>query len=132
RGRRRRVIQGFLWILLGVVVLTIGLNFIFDGPGAPDPRVLIPNVAFVGVIGMALWLNRRDHLNSALAIILTVILGVAVLQVALAGLEGTELILFLLFVPTVLAGLLLDRRALYLVSGIGLATVLVTLYLELT
>lgn len=126
------MIQGFLWILLGIVVLTVGLNLVLDGAGQPDARTLIPNIAFAGVIGLALWLNWREHMNSALAIIFTVILGMALLQVVVAGLEGTELILFLLFVPTVLAGLLLDRRALYLVSGVGLGVVLVTLFLQLT
>src|SRR5699024_7797633 len=48
----------------------------------------------------------------------------------IAGISGNEIVLFMFFTPAVLAGLLLDRRALYLTAGWTLLVVLLAPILE--
>ncbi len=58
--QRSRVVQGFLWILLGVVGVTCVINAFLIGPQSRTVAGLGPNLVFAGLIGTALWLNKRQ------------------------------------------------------------------------
>lgn len=121
--RRRTVVQGFLWILLAVVALVMVVNIFLLGGEAFTVVALVPNLLFCGVIGFALWLNHRDRFRLALGFIIGLILVASSVPLALGAGDNT-VALFMLFIPAVLAGLLLDRRALFLTGGLTLLVVL--------
>lgn len=122
--RRRTVVQGFLWTLLVAVALTMLINAILLGSQAFTVVAFAPNLILCVVIGLALWLNNRDRFRMALGLIIGVILAAASLPLITAGVEDNAITLFILFVPVTLAGLLLDRRALYVTGSTTLLLVL--------
>ena len=132
RRRRRKVIQGFLWSLLAVVLLTIALNAILLGTDALSLEAHASNLLFCAVIVAALLLNRRDRFVAALGIIVALVLYSASYPLLMTGAAGNELSLFLYFIPVVLSGLLLGRRALFAVGTMTILVVLLSAQLKRT
>ena len=128
--RRRVIIQGFLWTLLALVALAILLSFLLSGSSALRMSSLLPNLAFLGVIGVALWLNHRHRFRAALGIVIALTLFFASLAPLLFGVGASAATLFVFFIPVTLAGLLLDRAALRFTSGWSLLVVLGAPFLE--
>ena len=123
KRKRSLVVQRFLWILLFVVAATMLANVVLLGGDAFTLQALVPNLTLAALIVFAISLNRRNHFKAALMLIIGVILVAATIPLFLVGIPGNELILFLFFVPLVLAALLLDRWALYLILVYTLAAV---------
>ena len=115
--QRSDIVQGFLWVLLGIVVTAIVLNVLLLGLAVFNLNALAPNLLFIGLIGLTLWLNRQQQFRTAIGLINAVVLFGAALPLLLVGLPGNEISLLLLFLPLVMAGLLLERRGLYLTAG---------------
>jgi hypothetical protein len=124
RRRRRSVVQGFLWVLLAVIGLTLVLNVALLGRAGLGAQALAPNLLFACVVVAALWFNRRDRFRVALGLVIGLTLLSATAPVWLAGLSGNAVALFLFFVPVVMAGMLLERAWLYATCGWSLAAVL--------
>ena len=132
RRRRRVVVQGFLWTLLGFVVLAMSVNVIaFDVDMSME--ALAPNVLLLAVVGASLWLNRQDRMEQSLGLVIGLTLGGAALPLVMDGLTpSTGIVLFVLFIPVLLAGLLMSRTALRITAGTALAIVLVPTILQAT
>lgn len=130
RQRRRAVVQGFLWTLLGFVLLTIAINTFAFGV-TMTLQALAPNLVLLVVVGLALWLNGQDRMEQALVLVIALTLGAVALPLFVNGVNPTTVIvLFVLFLPVGLAGLLLGRTALRLTTGVALAIVLVPTILQ--
>ena len=128
--RRRAVIQGLLWSLLALVLLTILLNAVLLWPDSFSFAAHWPNLAFCLVIGVALRLNQQNNFQAALGVIISLVLLAAAYPLVSSGVAGNEVSLFLFYIPVVLAGLLLGRKALWGVAGSTLLIVLLTPFLK--
>lgn len=126
------MIQGFLWTLLTVVLLSVLLNVVLMWPNSFSFRAHAPNLAFGVVIGFALWLNHRKMFRQALGIVIALLLGAAAYPLLFSGIAGNEVSLFLFYIPVVLAALLLGRRTLFFVALFAFFVVFLTPYLEAT
>jgi HD-GYP domain-containing protein (c-di-GMP phosphodiesterase class II) len=124
RRRHGRIVGVFLWALLALVVGSIGLRAaVLDWTDRPL-WYLLPNVVFAGVIVLGLALVHRLRIEAAVvAVIAAGLVGVAVTAVE-ARLASGGSATTLLFVPLVLAGLLLGRGALYATAAVSVAIVL--------
>jgi putative nucleotidyltransferase with HDIG domain len=124
RRRHGRIVRGFLWALLALVGASIGLRAaVLDGTDRPL-WYLLPNVVFAGVVAVALALIHRLRIEAAVGtVIVAGLVGVAATAVEPRFASGGSATAAL-FVPLVLAGLLLGRRALYATAGVSMAIVL--------
>jgi hypothetical protein len=132
RRRHGRIVRGFLWALLALVVASIGLRAaVLDGSDRPFWH-LAPNLAFASIVALALSLVQRLRVEAA---VVTVIAG-GLLGVAATAVDGRLAsggsATTLLFVPLVLAGLLLGRRPLYATAAASAAVVLLPSTLRAT
>ena len=123
RRQRGRMVQALLWLLLAVVVGAFALNAALLGREILTAQALIPNLAFAALLLLGLWLNRAGHFRVAVGMIAAVILVAGILGVLLEGLSAGATSLLILFLPLVLAGLLLGRAALMACAGLTLAAV---------
>lgn len=123
------MLQGLLWTVLAVLLLSVLFNVIlFHEPYSASED--IPRLSFALLICIALWLNHRRKFRQAVGTVLAATLGAATYPLLMAGLVGNELWLFLYYVPVVLAGLLLGRRTLFLVGLFTFFILFLTPYLE--
>jgi len=113
--RHSKVVQGFLWALLAVVVAVSLLNVLLLGEASLPG--LAPNLLFAALIGSSLFLNRRGRFRLAVGLLTAIITLIASLAPLATGLTGSGVSLYIFFVPLGLAGFLLDRKALYLTAG---------------
>lgn len=125
RRQRSRMVQGLLWLLLAVVVAAFGVNAALLGSELLALDALLPNLVFVSLLALGLWLNRSGHFSVAVWMIVSVTLLAGVLGVLLGGLAGGAVSLLILFLPLVIAGLLLGRPALVACVVVTLAAVTV-------
>jgi len=125
RRRRQAVVQQTLWTLMAVVGATMVINAFLLGRALFGVQALAPNLFFVGVIGVALWWNGRGRLEHALGLIIGVVLIAVAVPLVVVGVGTGAIALFLVFVPVVMAGLLMSRLALRIVGTISLALILV-------
>ncbi len=105
-AHRRAILQGFLWVFLGIVVATIAGTGIIFGRSGLTWSAMTPNLIFIAVLCTALWLNHLGHFHWALGSIMSLTGLASALPILFLGVEGNEIVLFLFFVPIVLAGLL--------------------------
>ncbi|MFA5550292.1 MAG: HD domain-containing phosphohydrolase [Trueperaceae bacterium] len=123
RRQRGRMVQALLWLLLAVVVGAFALNAALLGREILTAQALVPNLAFALLLLLGLWLNGAGRFRVAVGIIVAVTLVAGVLGVLLEGLAAGTTSLLILFLPLVLAGLLLGRAALVACAGLTLAAV---------
>lgn len=93
---------------------------------------LAPNLLLVAIIGVAMWLNRRHSFQAAVGLIVGLTLVGAIISLFADGVALNTLSHFMFFVPMALAGLLLNRRALYATVTITLTAVLLSPILQTT
>jgi putative nucleotidyltransferase with HDIG domain len=122
RRRHGRIVRGFLWALMVLVVASIGLRAtVLDWTDRPLWYLTV-NVVYASTIAIALVLLQRLRIGAAVAtVIVGGLLGVAATAID-ARLASGGSATTLLFVPLVLAGLLLGRGALY-ATAIGSAAI---------
>jgi putative nucleotidyltransferase with HDIG domain len=123
RRRQGRIVRGFLWGLLALIAVSIAIRAAVLTWTDEPLWYLTPNLALAGVVVVGLGLVRRLQIEAAVATVIAAgLVGVAVTAVdarfAAGGSATTAL-----FVPLVLAGLLLGRRALYLTAAVSMAIV---------
>ncbi len=121
--QRRRVVEAFLWVLLGVVALSLAVMAALLGREALTAQVLVPHVALLGLVVVGLVLNDRHRYEVAVWLLVCVLLLGATLGVFVSQVSGDAGPLLLYFVPLVLAALLLGRRALLVTGAVTLASV---------
>lgn len=126
QAQRSAIVQGFLWILLGILGATFALNAVLLGPDFLTLAALAPNLLFLATLAAALWFNSRHAFRLAVGLVVGITLVAAVIPVLIMGVAGNALALFMFFVPMVLAGLLLNRVALYLTASVTILVVLLT------
>jgi putative nucleotidyltransferase with HDIG domain len=124
RRRRGSIVRVFLWALMALVVGSIGLRAaVLAGTDRPL-WYLTPNVAFAGIVAVALVLVQRLRIEAAVAtVVVGGLLGVAVTAVE-AHLASGGSATSLLFVPLLLAGLLLGRGALMATAAASMSIAL--------
>ncbi len=122
--RQSRVVRGFLWSLFAIVAATLVLTLVLIGPADVAATAIVPNLAFLGVIGVSLGLVHRRQTGLALAVVVVLILLSVTATVTFVGTDVAGTALAILFIPVVLMGLLQGRRALY---ATGLACIGITL-----
>ena len=127
--QRIAVVQRVLWVLLAIAAVT--LVTVAASTRAPwETTAFWVNLVAVPVLGAALWLNHRQRFGVAVATVMVVLVLGGTVPLLLGGLQASPLSLLTLAVPMVLAGLVLDRRALTLVSGWSVGAVVVTTLLQ--
>ncbi len=123
--RRQAVVQQALWVLLAIVGATMVINAFLLGRDALRLQALAPNLVFVGVIALAMRFNGRGLLERALTIIIALVLVAVAIPLVVVGVGTGAIALPLVFVPVVMAGLLMSRVALRVVGVISLLLILV-------
>lgn len=123
RRQRGRMIQVLLWLLLAVVVGAFAINVAVLGREVLTASALVPNLVFALLLGVGLWLNARGRFRLAVGMIVVVTLVSGVWGILLNGLTGGVLSLLVLFLPLMLAGLLLGRAALVVCALLTFAAV---------
>src|SRR5690554_2669881 len=121
RRQRSKIVQMLLWLLLIVVVGAFTLNVALLGRDVLTVDGLVPNLTFVALLALGLWLNHNGQLRVAVWMIVSVTLLAGVMGVLMDGLGAGAMQLLILFLPLVLAGLLLGRSALVACAVITLA-----------
>ena len=126
KRQRSRMVQMLLWLLLILVVGAFALNVVLVGREVLTFEGLVPNLTFAALLVLGLWLNHQGHFRVAVWMIVAVTLLAGVLGVLMDGPAAGALPLLILFLPLVLAGLLLGRSALLVcaivtLAGVGLA-----------
>ena len=119
-----------LWALSGVIVASLVLNVAIAGAAALSWVALAPNTAFLLAVVLAASLNGRGAVRGAVGVVAGLVLLTTTLQLALVGIPGNSIGLFLTFVPVVLTGLVLGRRALLGSVAWVLATVAAAVALQ--
>ncbi len=120
--RHSKVVHGFLVALLGVVLGVTVLSLAFLG--ADTLAELAPNLLFLVMIGLSIYLNRRGRFRLAVGLLTILLTLVASLTPLASGLEGTAVSLYIFFIPLGLAGFLLHRRALFAIAAWSLVVVI--------
>src|SRR5690606_32341415 len=82
--RHSKVVQGFLWALLAVVVAVSLLNVLLLGEASLPG--LAPNLLFAALIGSSLFLNRRGRFRLAVGLLTAIITLIASLAPLATGL----------------------------------------------
>lgn len=128
--QRSSVVALFLWVILGIAVVTMLINAVLLGPELLTFRALAPNLLLVLTVLASLWLNRRGQVLAATLLTIGLVLIAAAIPVLFVGIDGNGISLLLFFIPLVMAGLLLDRLALSLIAGFSMAAVLLAAILS--
>lgn len=132
KRHRQAIVQTALWILLGIILLGTALNAVQLGLDASFISSQWPNLAFLGVLGLALLLNRYGQLKPALWLVVVLLLAASTYTVLTLGTSQSAMSLLIYFVPVVLAGLLMGRFALYFAAGIAITAGFLGEYLAAT
>jgi len=130
KRQRSRLVQGLLWLLLFVMGAAFALNVVLLGRDIFTVNGLLPNLTFIAMLCVGLRLNRSGHFRVAVWMIVLVTLLAGVWGLLQSGVQAGELSLLILFLPLILAGLLLGRAALLACAGVTLAGVIVTPFLH--
>jgi PAS domain S-box-containing protein len=128
--QRIAVVQRVLWVLFAISGVTL-LAIVLGSSGAPWRETPFwVNLIALPVLGAALWLNHRNRFAFAVSIVMVVLVLAGTAPLMLGGLDGSPLSLLILAVPIVLAGLVLTRRALVVVTAWSVGVVALTTALE--
>lgn len=130
--RQHQLLRTVLIVMLGLLGLNLALAALLAGPAIFDLRLLAPSLTAGVGGGVALWLLARRRFYPAGVLATAAFFTGDAWEFIRAGLAGHEISLLMFLVPTILAGLLLERVALYLTVGASLALVLGVHALELT
>ncbi len=128
--QRIAVVQRVLWVLFAIAGVTL-TAIVLGSNGAPwSGTAFWVNLLALPVLGSALWLNNRNRFGIAVSIVMAVLVLGGTVPLLLGGLQASPLSLLTLAVPMVLAGLVLTRRALTLVTVWSVGVVALTTVLQ--
>ena len=123
RDQEQRVVGGFLWALLVLLLASNVVDSLRFGRGYLQPSVVAANLAVVLFILGAVHLNRSGRTRLAVSLAAGLLMLAASALPLTQGLADSAPSLLVFFVPLVTAGLLLDRFALRVTAGWALAVV---------
>ncbi|HET8984149.1 MAG TPA: ATP-binding protein [Trueperaceae bacterium] len=123
-AQRRSSLNGFLWTLLGVLVVAVVVVAVVESPANVIAQSA-GNIILALGIAVALWLNHVHRTRAALTLVIVMVLIGTSLPILAGGLVANERQLTLFFLPLVLAGLTGNRRALYLTVGTTFGVVII-------
>lgn len=128
--QRKDVVQRLLLVLLAIVGSTLALVIYTTGRGLlADPAFWV-NLGVLPVIAVALWYNGRRRLETAVVIVLGLILLAGSVPILLGGLGSNELSILIFAVAIVLAGLVLARRALIFTTAWSVGSIALVTFLD--
>lgn len=116
--------------LLVTVALVVLLAYAIGGPGALSVQGLVSLAGLAALVGVALARLRRGHLSQAVGLVAAGLLLLLALETLEGGIVASSGILLVFMLPVTLAGLLLGRSVLVLVSGVSVLIVLGVRLLE--
>ncbi len=121
RDQQRQVVKGFLWVLFGIVALSVVINAVLLGTEFVAPATLLSNLGLLVLVAGTIALNNIGRMRLAVGVAAGLIMVTASLPPLLVGLESGGIALVLFYIPVVLAGLLISRLALGLTTAWALA-----------
>ena len=128
--QRITVVQRLLWVLLAIACAALLLLLASSGGNAFANPAFIVNLLVIPVIAVALWLIQRDRFEIAVVVVMTILLLAGAAPILLGGLNANPLSILIFAVPIVLAGQVLGRRALALVTAVGVGSIVISSVLE--
>ena len=128
--QRKDVVERLLWVLGAIVVVTLALVINNTRQGLLGEPAFWVNVLVIPAILVALLYNRRRRLEVAVGIVLALVLLAGTVPIVLGGLSANELSGLIFAVAIVLAGLVLERRALIFTTAWGVGAILFVTVLD--
>ena len=120
-------------ILLGfitIIILAALVNILLPGTTIPSQRIILQTIFSLLIIGIPLLLLRRGFFRSSVFVIITILLAIESFAILAANLRSiAETLTFFTF-AILLAGLLINRRALILTFVISTGAVLISVIRE--
>jgi PAS domain S-box-containing protein len=118
-------LQLILATLMAASMFTVLLGIVATGGASLTLRGLLPSVLFISAMGVAIWLLRRGHFKSALGIVVTGVMLSLTNSLLSAGLGNNRELLLVSALAITIAGLLMGRRALLIVTGVNIALIVI-------
>lgn len=128
--QRRNLIRSSLWLPVAVLAVAAVIDTLSLGAGSSNALESGPTLLVLVALFAAARLNGRGHTTSAVGLMVGATFLSASVPLLLLGLGAGTGGMFMLFVPVTIAGLLLDRKALYLTVALALAVIVAALRLH--
>ena len=127
---RRQQASMLRWLLVGILVLTSATLAIASLTVGVELRTVWPTLLVLAALVLALFVLRRGHFRSAVALSAGAMLARLSAIFLERGVMGEEIYLLSLVIPITLVGMVLGRAALILVTLYSIGLVVVVLQLE--
>src|SRR5690554_1075137 len=127
---RHRIVNWFLVLMLVLVLVGLGLQLVQSRADSFTIVPFLPNLLLLLATCISLWLNNKSRLRAATLVISAGLLITASTPVLVAGMQRSESVLDLYYIPMILAALLLNRAALYAVGIITIAVTAISVLLQ--